>query len=762
MGGRPLSIRRKTLLIVIVTLVATLAILCAGAQVPALNQPGKPIYSVLASVTAGVAFSIVGLAILLECLVLSRLAHLSESVTHIGASGDLSARVWLNGNDELARLASEINGMLEALERSQDERQRTRLELQESEELLRSVVENVPIGIWVTDRDFRVRLWNAGWEAMTGLSRAQVLGRDIFACLPSLTTAGLEDLSRRVVDAGEPLVLNDHPFFDPAMPRGHYRLNVRANPLKDASGRVAGLVVAVEDISDRKRTEEALARSRDFHLTLFDEFPTPIRRCNTEGKCDFCNQSWLSFTGRTRQQELGDGWLEAVHPEDRQRLLKTAREALAARQPFEIEYRLRRHDGQYLWFIGVERPFHDLDGNFAGYLCSCYDVTERKRLEEQFRQAQKMEAMGRLASGAAHDFSNLLTAITGYASFARDALLPADPIREDLTQILNAAERGANLTRQLLAFSRRQTITPSIVNLNEIILNLSKMLRHLISEEIELVTAPAPELAAVEVDPGQIEQVLVNLVVNASDAMPEGGRLTIETANVTLDAEYARQHVSVAPGNYVLLAVSDTGCGMTDEVKARIFEPFFTTKPPGKGTGLGLATCYGIVRQNGGHIWFYSEPGKGTTFKIYFPQVEADAAEQPEPAAPPRARRGQQTILLVEDDASVRNFAARVLREAGYTVVEASNGLEALQLAAERQESPIHLLVADVVMPHMGGEELAQHLKAAHPGLRAIFISGYTAQATVRSEAPDEAVEFLQKPFTATTLTYKVDQVLSD
>ena len=760
-GGRPLSVRRKTLLIVIVTLVAMLAILCAGAQVPALKQRGNRIYPVLASVTAGVAFGVVALAMLLERLILSRLARLSESVTDIGASGDLSARLRLSGNDELATLASEINGMLGALERSQNERQRARLELQESEELLRRVVANIPIGIWVTDRDFRVQLWNAGLEAMTGLSRAQVLGHDIFARLPSLTAAGLEDLARRVVDTGEPLVLNDHPFSDPAMPRGHYRLNVRANPLRDASGRVAGLVVAVEDISDRKRTEEALARSRDFYLTLFDEFPTLIRRCNSEGKCDFCNKSWLIFTGRTRQQELGDGWLEAVHPEDRQRLLKTAREAFAARQPFEIEFRLRRHDGQYHWFIGVERPFHDLDGNFADYLCSYYDVTERKHLEEQFRQAQKMEAMGRLASGVAHDFSNLLTAITGYASFARDALPATDPIRDDISQVLSAANRGANLTRQLLAFSRRQTITPSVVNLNEIILNLSKMLRRLISEDIELVTAPAPDLFAVEVDPGQIEQVLVNLVVNAGDAMPEGGRLTIETANVTLDAEYARQHVSVAPGSYVVLAVSDTGCGMTDEVKARIFEPFFTTKPPGKGTGLGLATCYGIVKQNGGHIWFYSEPGKGTTFKVYFPQVEAGAAELPEPVPEPRRAPGEQTILLVEDDVSVRSFAARALREAGYTVLEAPNGLEALQLAAERQGSPIHLLVTDVVMPQMGGEELAQNLRAIHPELKALFVSGYTAQAVVRGEALDEAVEFLQKPFTVTMLTQKVDEVLS-
>jgi two-component system cell cycle sensor histidine kinase/response regulator CckA len=754
------SIRHKTLLIVIVTLAAALGILAAGARVPALKEHGNRAYPVLASVGAGVAFGVVGLALALERMVLARLAHLSQSVTAIGARRDLSARVELHGNDELFRLAGEINRMLAALQRSHDENQLARSELQDSEELLRSVVENMPIGIWVTGRDFRVRLWNAGLEAMTGVPRSQVLGQDIFARFPSLTAAGLEDLSRRVIDTSEPLVLNDHPLSDPTMPAANYRLNVRANPLKDATGRVTGIVVALEDISDRKRTEEALARSRDFYLTLFDEFPTPIRRTNAQGECDFTNKSWLSLTGCTRQEALGHGWLQAVHPEDRERVRQAAREAFAGREPFELEYRLRHHDGEYRWFITIERPFQDLDGSFAGYLASCYDVTERKRLEDQFRQAQKMEAIGRLAGGLAHDFNNLLTAITGYASFVRDALPAGDPVREDVTQVLSAAERGADLTRQLLAFSRRQPIKPSIANLNEIILNLSKMLRRLIGDDIELVTVPALDLDAVEVDAGQIEQVLVNLVVNAGDAMPEGGRLTIETANVTLDAAYARQHVSVRPGQYVMLAVSDTGCGMTEEVKARIFEPFFTTKAAGKGTGLGLATCYGIVKQNGGHIWFYSEPGKGTTFKMYFPRIDMSAAEPQENEGESPRARDSETILLVEDDLPVRRFAARVLREAGYTVLEAASGQEALELAASRDGSPIHLLVTDLVMRQMAGDELARTLKAMHPELRALFVSGYTAQSLVRNGDLAETASFLQKPFTMATLTRKVHEVL--
>ncbi len=511
---------------------------------------------------------------------------------------------------------------------------------------------------------------------------------------------------------------------------------------------------------ERPLAPQANQGPRDARLALFDEFPTLICRRNAPASCDYCNKSWLEFTGRAVEQELGGGWLEGLHPDDRERFLKAATEAFAARRPFEMEYRLRRHDGQYRWFLDLSRPFHGPDGSSAGYLSSCYDITEHKRLEEQLRQAQKMEAIGRLAGGVAHDFNNLLTAISGYASFARDALPAGAEAREDIGQVLMAAERASELTRQLLTFSRRQPTLPSIVNLNEALINLSKMLRRLISEDIELVAVPAADLGAVRVDAGQVEQVLVNLVVNAGDAMPSGGRLTIETANVTLDAEYAQGHVGVAPGDYCMLAVSDTGCGMTDEVKARLFEPFFTTKEPGKGTGLGLATCYGIVRQNDGHIWFYSEPGKGTTFKIYFPRLRQAAAE-PRPGDEEALQAsGAQTVLLVEDDPAVRSFAARVLRETGYLVLEAATGTEALAVAGGQGGRPIHLLVTDVVMPEMGGEELVRRLQVTYPELRALYISGYTANAVMHNGTLHEGVAFLQKPFTLATLARKVREAL--
>jgi two-component system cell cycle sensor histidine kinase/response regulator CckA len=395
------------------------------------------------------------------------------------------------------------------------------------------------------------------------------------------------------------------------------------------------------------------------------------------------------------------------------------------------------------------------------------EITERKRaeeiradLEQQLRQAQKMEAIGQFAGGIAHDFNNLLTSILGYAGLALEMLPPEHPTRSDIQGIQNTVQRAATLTRQLLAFARKQIINPQVVNLNEVVLNVDKLLSRLIGANMKLTTTLAPDLVPIKADPGQLEQILINLAVNARDAMPHGGELIIETANVTLDHHYARRHAGVAPGEYVLLAVSDTGTGMSEEVKARLFEPFFTTKEVGKGTGLGLATCFGIVNQSGGHIQAYSELGQGTTFKIYLPRVAGVALPLVKPEPIDTLLQGTETILLAEDESPVRELAARALRQQGYTVLAAANGAEALRLAQNKVEKEIHLLVTDMVMPKMGGAELVEQLKLTHPTLKVLYMSGYTDSTIIRYGLPTPGTAFLQKPFAMQRLIRKVRDML--
>ena len=389
------------------------------------------------------------------------------------------------------------------------------------------------------------------------------------------------------------------------------------------------------------------------------------------------------------------------------------------------------------------------------------DISEQRLLENQLRQAQKMEAVGRLAGGIAHDFNNLLTAILGSTDLALETLTPSAPERADMEEVRKAGLRAGELTRQLLAFSRQQVLAPQVLDLNALVAELEKLLRRLIGEDVELRTALAPDLGAVKADPGQLEQVIANLAVNARDAMPTGGRLTIETSNVVLGDSYAEQHFPVQPGSYVLLAVSDTGTGMDAETKSRIFEPFFTTKEKGKGTGLGLAMVYGVVKQSGGYIWVYSEPGQGTAFKIYLPRVR----EAPEPARPRPAatapQRGSETVLLVEDDEMVRQLTRRTLASRGYTVLAAAEGHDALRLV-EGHQGRVDLLITDVVMPGMSGREVAQRVTAVRPAIKVLYLSGYTDDAIVRHGVLDPGVAFLQKPFTPDTFTRKVREVLDE
>lgn len=517
-----------------------------------------------------------------------------------------------------------------------------------------------------------------------------------------------------------------------------------------------------ETMNERKQTEEALRQSEEHNRLVLETANDAFISIDARSVViDWNRQAEKSF-GWSRGEIIGKTLAEMVIPfqyrenavRELGRFLMTGESSLLNKR---FESTALHRDGREfpieitVWPIRIGEAWQ-----FNAFV---HDITERKRLERQFLQSQKMEAVGRLAGGVAHDFNNLLTIITGYASLERPGMKADDPIRADFEEILKAGRRAKELIDQLLAFSRRQMIQPKVMDPNQLILNMDKMLHRLIGEDIEVITLPAKDIGRIKADPGQIEQVIVNLVVNARDAMPKGGRLTIETADVTLDEVYVRKHEGAISGDYVMLAVSDTGGGMSEEVKAHIFEPFFTTKEKGKGTGLGLATCYGIVKQSNGYISAYSELNHGTTFKIYLPRVDEAPEAFPKREELETIPPGKETVLLVEDEAGVRAITARVLKAKGYTVLEAADGVEALRVLAGHPEE-IHLLITDMVMPRMGGKGLAEKLKAMRPRVRIILTSGYTDNAIAQGGHLGTGDLFIQKPFSPQDLLLKVRQVL--
>ena len=463
--------------------------------------------------------------------------------------------------------------------------------------------------------------------------------------------------------------------------------------------------------------------------------------------------------GKPNEASL-NSFLELVHPSDRSVVDQGLWRAAETGQRCELDFRVLDPDGHTRWLAMRGQRAHEDGGNGRKLLGLVIDVTERRRLEEQLLQSQKLEAIGRLAGGVAHDFNNLLTGILGYANFALKSLPETHASRTDIMEIERAGTRAAALTGQLLAYARRQMIAPKIVSLNELVTNMENLLRRLIGEDVDLESRCASDLWPTQIDPGQFEQVIINLAVNARDAMPHGGSLTIETSNCALDATYVSQHPEVLPGEYVMLAVADTGVGMDSATQVRIFEPFFTTKEQGKGTGLGLAVCYGIVRQANGHLWVYSERGRGTTFKVLLPRAVEDqeALATPKPLAQVSST-GTETILVVEDEPVVRRLTVRALAERGYNVLEAEDGESALEVAREHK-GDLQLLVTDVVMPGMNGKELADRLTAERSDLRVLYISGYAEHAVVRQGVLVEGIAFLSKPFDLSELARTVREVL--
>ena len=530
--------------------------------------------------------------------------------------------------------------------------------------------------------------------------------------------------------------------------------------LKDRTARLGAAVLAA---LKQARQRSALDMQQLLLQKVIDTDPSMIFVKDFEGRFILVNRAVAEvyacsvddLVGRT-DADFNKNAQEVEH------FLRNDREVMERGEPKFIaeEPVTNPATGITRWFQTIKVPLSLPGHNIRMMLGVGTDITPRRQLEEQLRQSQKMEAVGRLAGGIAHDFNNVLTAILGYSQMLLADLAEGDQRREDVQEIEHAATRAATLTRQLLAFSRRQVLQPQILDLNALVENLDRFLRRLIGEDIDLRVHPGSDLWLVSADSGQMEQVIMNLAVNSRDAMPTGGKLTLETANVILDAAYAQRHHAVKPGEYVMLAVSDTGTGMDEETQARIFEPFFTTKSSGKGTGLGLSTVYGIVKQSGGNVWVYSEVGRGTTFKIYLPRETRSTI----PSRPVRAEttdlRGTETVLLVEDEEPVRALAAKVLRGLGYQVIEAKLGREAVALANDHGAT-IDLLLTDVVMPEYSGPDLAKKLADGRPHLRVLYMSGYTDEAIIHHGVLAANIAYLQKPFTPDVLAAKVREVLS-
>jgi two-component system, cell cycle sensor histidine kinase and response regulator CckA len=481
---------------------------------------------------------------------------------------------------------------------------------------------------------------------------------------------------------------------------------------------------------------------------------------DSSGKRLYNSPAYERILGYTQEELASTSALEQVHPDDRAKVEEAAREARAGGVGRGIEYRMRHKNGTWRQMESTANTVRNAQGKVESLIIVNRDITDRRHLEEQFRQAQKMEAVGRLSGGVAHDFNNLLGVIIGYAEFLQERLEASDPLRASVEEILKAGKRAASLTRQLLAFSRQQVLDPKVLDLRVAVTDMEKLLRRLIGEDIELTTAIDPQLGKVKADQGQLEQVIMNLAVNARDAMPQGGKVTIQLENTVLDQDYVRRYpYPVQPGPYVLLMVTDTGVGMDAETKARAFEPFFTTKEKGKGTGLGLSTVYGVVKQSGGYIDVESAPGAGTTFKIFLPRVHEEISAERQHADASATARGNETILIAEDETSLRTLTSATLELNGYKVLQAKDGLEALEVS-RNHEGPIDLLLTDIVMPGMGGRALAEELGRERKDMRIVYMSGYTGQA-VGSQGPVEPGSFyLHKPFTRQALTQKIREAL--
>jgi two-component system cell cycle sensor histidine kinase/response regulator CckA len=655
--------------------------------------------------------------------------------------------------------------MLLTMMRRITKRKQTERSLRESAERFRLIAETIDEVFWISDvENERMIYVSPAYERVWGYSRKSLYQnqksfRD--AIHPKDRERAVATL--RMEKTGQPF---EHEYRI-VRPDGSIRhIWDRGFPVPDETGRVKRYVGVAQDVTAWRSAEQALKESKDYLNQIINCIGDPIFVKDRHHRHVLVNEAMCAWTGKRREELLGKTAHELFSKVEMDPLLQQEKLVFETGRGCITEDEVTDSQGNKHTLMTKESLLLDEKGNkqIVGVVRDITELKraekEREKLQERLRQSQKMEAVGMLAGGVAHDFNNLLSVIKGYTELLLEDLAPDDPKRMDLERIEEAGQQATSLISQLLAFGRKQMLNPIMLNVDDAIAEMSTMLHRLIGEDIELVctTRSAPGLVCA--DQGQIQQIIMNLVVNARDAMPQGGKITIETANVDLDEDYVRRHAGASAGPYIMLAISDSGVGMDAETQARIFEPFFTTKEKGKGTGLGLSTVYGIVNQSNGFIWVYSEPGKGTTFKIYLPRVQGEAAKLSADAKVEPDLRGTETVLVVEDESAVRALAVRILRERGYTVIEAPNGREALRIARE-YAGEIDLVLTDVVMPEMNGKVLVSQIEAARPGIRTLFVSGYADNAIVHHGILESNVAFLQKPFTGNALASKIREVIN-
>lgn len=717
-----------------------------------------------------------------------KILRTGKPVENVEVSGTTPARPgeqrhWIMQWYPLKDHEGEVTG-INAVVQETTERKRAEKDRRDERRILETVMEHSPANLAYLDRDFNFVYANKAYVEASGHSWEKLEGRNHFDVFPSDENLAI---FQHVRDTGQAADFVDKPFEYADQPeRDTTYWNWTLAPVKDDNDEAQGFVFSLLETTETIKARKAL---EEYHRVLENQLEQRTGELQQNGErlsaaIDasgagiyehtvplgpdiYFSERWAEILGYTPAElpaydRFLEWFNERVHPADLPRLEEAYTAFVSGKsREYHVEIRVRHRSGQWRHVEGLSHAIAcDPDGRVTRVVGVILDITERKRLEAQLLQAQKMEAIGRLTGGIAHDFNNMMQIVTGFAHRSLRELTLDSPMRGNLERIKGAAERAAGLTRQLLAFSRRQVLQPKVLNLNTVVTNAEKWLHRTLGEDVQLSTALNTEEARVKTDPVQLEQVLVNLAVNARDAMPRGGKLTVETATVVLGDRYPHDEHAVPPGKYVMLAVSDTGCGMDEETQSKIFEPFFTTKPGAKGTGLGLSTAYGVVRQSGGVIRVYSEPGRGTTFKIYLPFAREQIDTEEETAATQEdVQDGNETILLVEDDERTREFTSLELQDLGYKVIQARSGEEALRRCRDH-DHPIDLLLVDVILPAMDGRKVADIVAAEKPDLATVYMSGYAEEHVVRQGFLIPGTHFLSKPFTPEQLAAKVREAL--